>query len=129
MNVKTISTLIQACVLSGVILLAMPSGSSAQNAGDALSNVDRETLDAPTCNQMKSYSAQVAQIQSESQESPRRPSWRRICNMLGRATSLLAETLVFMRAHLGQCNITEAGLNQMASLTRDIAANRAKNCR
>jgi len=129
MTVKTMSALIQGCVLSGVILLAMLSGSSAQNAGDALHNVDRQTLEAPTCNQMQSYSAQLADIRSETQEWSRRSSWRRVCNILGQATSLLAEMIGFMRAHVGECNITEASLSQTAAAARDMAESRARHCR
>jgi hypothetical protein len=129
MNAKTISTLMQACVLSGVILLVMPSGSSAETAVEALSNAGREMRDAPACNQMASYSEQLANIRSETQEWTRRSSWRRVCIILGQATSVLAEMIAFMRAHVGECNITEAGLIQTAAAAVEMAENRARHCR
>ena len=79
MNAKTISTLMQACVLSGVILLAMPSGTWAETAVDALSNAGRATPDAPACSQMHSYSEQLADIRSQTLEWSRRSSWRAAC--------------------------------------------------
>ena len=129
MNVKTILALMQACVLSGVILLAMPSGVSAESAVDALSNAGREMRDAPACNQMASYSEQLANIRSETQEWTRRSSWRRVCIILDRATNVLAEMIAFMRGHIGECNITETSLIQTAAAAVEMAENRALHCR
>jgi hypothetical protein len=129
MAVKRISSLIQACVLCGAIFLAMPSGSSAQGAGDTLRNIGPGTQDASTCNQMQNYSAQLADIRSQTQEWSRRSSWRRVCNILGQATSLLAEMISFMRAHIGECNITPASLSQASDAARGMAEMRARRCR
>jgi hypothetical protein len=52
-TVKPIAMLVRACALSGVILLATPSGSWAQSAGEALRNIEREMRDAPICQQME----------------------------------------------------------------------------
>jgi hypothetical protein len=42
---------------------------------------------------------------------------------------VLAEMIAFMRAHVGECNITEAGLIQTAAAAVEMAENRARHCR
>ena len=129
MNVKTISALMQACVLSGVILLAMPSGTWAETAVDALSNAGRATPGAPVCSQMQNYSEQLADIRSQTLEWSRRSSWRRVCSILGQATTLLAEMIAFMRAHVDECNITAVSLLQTVAAASEMAETRAQHCR
>ncbi len=126
---KPIAMLVRACALSGVILLTTPSGSWAQGAGEALRNIEREMRDAPICQQMEGYSAQLANIRRETQEGARRSSWRRVCIILGQATGVLAEMITFMRSHIGECNITAASLLQTVAAASEMAKTRAQHCR
>lgn len=128
-QVKSVAALIQAFVLSGVILLAMPSGSRAETAVDALHNIGPGTQDAQICSQMQNYSELLAKIRSEALEYGRRSSWRRVCNILGQATGALAEMVAFMRAHIGECNITAASLLQTVAAASEMAQTRAQHCR
>lgn len=126
---KSMATLVRACALSGAILLAMPAGSWAQNAGEALRSIGPEMRGAPTCERMQRYSAELENIRSETREWSRRSSWRRVCNILGQATGVLAEMISFMRAHVGECNITQASLSQVTSAALEMSETRARRCR
>lgn len=128
-QVKTVLALMQALLLGGVILMALPAGTFAETAVDALRNAAPGTQDAAICNQMQNYSEQLADIRSETLEYSRRSSWRRVCNILGQATGLLAEMVAFMRAHVGECNITAAGLLQTVAAASEMAQTRAQHCR
>jgi hypothetical protein len=54
---------------------------------------------------------------------------RRVCSILGQATTLLAEMIAFMRAHVGECNITAASLLQTVAAASEMAEMRAQHCR
>ena len=94
-----------------------------------LSEAERITLDQPSCAQMKSYSQEITLLNDELQNVRRFGQRSRMCDVLGRATSTIGNTVGYMQSHIGECTITAASTDQMATLGRQFENDRRKLCR
>ena len=109
-----------------IVLLAMTGFATVAKAG--LSEADRITLDQPACVQMKSYAQDITLLNDEMQNM-RRFGGRRLCDVLGRATITIGNTVGYMQSHVGECTITAASINNLATLGKELEVDRRKLCR
>jgi hypothetical protein len=110
--------------LSGVFVVLAMTG--AARAG--LSEAERITLDQPACAQMKAFSQDITLLNDEMQNM-RRFGTRRLCEVLGRSILSISNTVDYMRSHVGECTITDAKIDDLASSQRTLEADRRKVCR
>ena len=103
------------------------SGLGTASAG--LSGAERTTLDQPVCAQMKSFSQDITLLNDEMQNVRRFGQRNRICDVLGRTTTTIGSTIAYMQSHIGECNITAASIEQMATVGRQLENDRRKLCR
>lgn len=109
------------------VVLATTAASTIARAG--LSEAERITLDEPACAQMKSFSRDITLINDEVQNMRRFKERRRLCEVLGRASTTIGSTIGYMQSHIGECTITVASIDQMATLGRQLENDRRKVCR
>ena len=109
--------------LGGLMVLVMIGG-----AGAGLSEAERITLDQPACAQMKAFSQDITLLNDEMQNM-RRFGTRRLCEVLGRSITTIGNTVDYMRSHVGECTITDAKVDDLASSQRTLEADRRKVCR
>jgi hypothetical protein len=109
------------------VLFLMVAGMDAATAG--LSEQERITLDQPACAQMKSYSQDITLLNDELQNVRKFGQRGRLCDVLGRTTTAISNTIGYMQSHIGECTITHASTEQMASLGKDLETDRRKLCR
>ena len=110
--------------LGGVFIVVVMTG--AARAG--LSEAERITLDQPACAQMKAFSQDITLLNDEMQNM-RRFGTRRLCEVLGRSILSISNTVDYMRSHVGECTITDAKIDDLASSQRTLEADRRKVCR
>jgi hypothetical protein len=94
-----------------------------------LSEADRITLEQPACAQMKSFSQDITLLNDEMQNLKRSRNRRRICDVTGRAVTTIGSTVGYMQSHIGECTITTATIDQMATLGRQLESDRRGVCR
>ncbi len=94
-----------------------------------LSEAERITLDQPACAQMKSFSQDITLLNDEMQNVRRFRDRRRLCDVLGRTTTTIGSTVGYMQSHIGECTITVASIDQLATLGRQLEGDRRKLCR
>ncbi len=94
-----------------------------------LSEAERTMLEQPACAQMKSFSQDITLINDEMQNIRRYGPRSRMCDVLGRATTTIGSTIGYMQSHIGECTITTASIDQMATLGRQLENDRRKLCR
>jgi hypothetical protein len=109
-----------------IVLFAMTGLANVARAG--LSEADRITLDQPACVQMKSYAQDITLLNDEMQNM-RKFGTRRMCDVLGRATTTIGTTVGYMQSHVGECTITAASIDNLATLGRQLETDRRKLCR
>jgi hypothetical protein len=109
-----------------IILLAITGFASVAEAG--LSEADRITLDQPACVQMKAYAQDITLLNDEMQNM-KKFGTRRMCVVLERSITTLSTTVGYMQAHVGECTITAATVNDLATLSRSLENDRRKLCR
>ena len=109
-----------------VVLAAVIGVANTARAG--LSEADRITLDQPACVQMKSYAQDITLLNDEMQNM-RKFGGRRLCDVLGRSVTTIGNTVDYMRSHVGECTITNAGIDDLASSARTLEGDRRKLCR
>jgi hypothetical protein len=93
-----------------------------------LSEAERITLDQPACAQMKAFSQDITLLNDEMQNM-RRFGTRRLCEVLGRSITTISNTVGYMRSHVGECTITDAKVDDLASSQRTLEADQRKVCR
>jgi hypothetical protein len=98
-------------------------------AGAGLSEADRITLEQPACAQMKSFSQDITLLNDEMQNLKRSKNRRRVCDVVGRAVTTIGSTVGYMQSHIGECTITVATIDQMATLGRQLEDDRRRACR
>ncbi len=94
-----------------------------------LSEADRITLDQPACAQMKSYAQDITLLNDELQNVRKFGQRGRLCDVLGRSTSAIGNTVGYMQSHVGECTITTESIEQLATLGRQFEGDRRKLCR
>jgi hypothetical protein len=109
-----------------IVLLGMMGLTTLATAG--LSEADRITLDQPACVQMKAYAQDIALLNDEMQNM-KKFGTRRMCDVLGRATTTIGTTVGYMQSHVGECTITAASINDLATLGSQLENDRRKICR
>jgi hypothetical protein len=115
-------------VRNGLVIAVLGAG-SADVALAGLSEAERITLDQPACAQMKSFSRDVTLLNDELQNVRRFKQRGKICDVLGRAATTIGSTVGYMQGHIGECTITPASIDQMATLGRELESDRRKLCR
>jgi hypothetical protein len=110
-----------------VVSLALTEFAGPASAG--LSEADRITLDQPACLQMKSYAQDITLLNDEMQNVRRFGQRSKLCDVLGRSTTTIGNTVGYMQLHVGECTITPEYINQLANLGRDLQNDRRKLCR
>jgi hypothetical protein len=108
-----------------IVLVAITGLATVAKAG--LSEADRITLDQPACVQMKAYAQDITLLNDEMQNM-KKFGTRRMCNVLGRATMTIDTTVGYMQSHVGECTITTASINNLATLGRSLESDRRKLC-
>jgi hypothetical protein len=108
----------------GVLMVPVLTGVA--RAG--LTEAERITLDQPACAQMKSFSQDITLLNDEMQNMQRFGT-RRLCEVLGRSITTISNTVEYMRSHVGECTITDAKVDDLASSQRKLEADRRKVCR
>jgi len=113
----------------GVFLMMafLNCGLGSVNAG--LSEAERTILEQPACAQMKSFSQDITLLDDELQNVRKFGQRNRLCDVLGRATSAVRDTIYYMQSHVGECNITAASFEKMTILGRQLENDRRKTCR
>jgi hypothetical protein len=109
-----------------IVVLAIAGFATVAKAG--LSEADRITLDQPACVQMKAYAQDITLLNDEMQNM-KKFGTRRMCVVLGRATTTIGTTVGYMQSHVGECTITAASINDLATLGRSLENDRRKLCR
>jgi hypothetical protein len=109
-----------------IVLVAMTGFATIAKAG--LSEADRITLDQPACVQMKTYAQDITLLNDEMQNM-KKFGTHRMCDVLGRATATIGTTVGYMQSHVGECTITAASINDLATLGRSLENDRRKLCR
>jgi hypothetical protein len=109
--------------LGGLMALGMIGSARA-----GLSEAERITLDQPACAQMKAFSQDITLLNDEMQNM-RRFGARRLCEVLGRSITTITNTVDYMRSHVGECTITDAKVDDLASSQRTLEADRRRACR
>jgi hypothetical protein len=109
-----------------IVLLAITSLAPVAEGG--LSEADRITLDQPACVQMKAYAQDITLLNDEMQNM-KKFGTRRMCVVLERATMTIGTTVGYMRSHVGECTITAASIDNLATLGRSLENDRRKLCR
>jgi hypothetical protein len=109
-----------------IVLLAMTGLATVAKAG--LSEADRITLDQPACVQMKAYAQDITLLNDEMQNM-KKFGTRRMCVVLERATTTIGTTVGYMQSHVGECTITAAAIDNLATLGRSLENDRRKLCR
>ncbi|WP_213742319.1 hypothetical protein [Bradyrhizobium sp. dw_411] len=109
-----------------IVLLAITGLATVAKAG--LSEADRITLDQPACVQMKAYAQDITLLNDEMQNM-KKFGTRRMCVVLERATTTIGTTVGYMQSHVGECTITAASIDNLASLGRSLENDRRKLCR
>ena len=109
-----------------IVLFVVTGLAGVAKAG--LSEADRITLDQPACVQMKSYAQDITLLNDEMQNM-RKFGSRRLCDVLGRATTAIGTTVGYMQSHIGECTITAASIENLATLGRQLENDRRKLCR
>jgi hypothetical protein len=109
-----------------IVLVAMMGFATIAEAG--LSEADRITLDQPACVQMKAYAQDITLLNDEMQNM-KKFGTRRMCDVLGRATTTIGTTVGYMQSHVGECTITAASINDLATLGSQLENDRRKICR
>ena len=109
-----------------IVLLAITSIATVAEAG--LSEADRITLDQPACVQMKAYAQDITLLNDEMQNM-KKFGTRRMCVVLERATTTIGTTVGYMQSHVGECTITAASIDNLATLGRSLENDRRKLCR
>jgi hypothetical protein len=109
-----------------IALFAITGLANVAEAG--LSEADRITLDQPACVQMKAYAQDITLLNDEMQNM-KKFGTRRMCVVLGRATTTIGTTVGYMQSHVGECTITAASVNDLATLGRSLENDRRKLCR
>jgi hypothetical protein len=109
-----------------IVLLGMMGLTTIARAG--LSEADRITLDQPACVQMKAYAQDITLLNDEMQNM-KKFGTRRMCDVLGRATTTIGTTVGYMQSHVGECTITAASINDLATLGSQLENDRRKICR
>jgi hypothetical protein len=109
-----------------IVLVAMTGFATVAKAG--LSEADRITLDQPACVQMKAYAQDITLLNDEMQNM-KKFGTRRICVVLERSITTISTTVGYMQAHVGECTITAATVNDLATLSRSLENDRRKLCR
>lgn len=94
-----------------------------------LSEAERIVLDQPACAQMKSFSQDITLLNDELQNVRRFKQRGKLCDVLGRATTTVGSTVGYMQSHIGECTITVASIDQLATLGRQLENDRRKVCR
>lgn len=107
-----------------VFLSCGPGGAKA-----GLSEAERTILEQPACAQMKSFSQDITLLDDELQNVRKFGQRNRLCDVLGRATSTVRDTIYYMQSHVGECNITAASFEKMTILGRQLENDRRKTCR
>jgi len=110
-----------------IVLLVAAFGAGAAQAG--LSEAERLTLDQPSCAEMKAYSQDITLLSDEMQNVRRFGQRGRMCDVLGRARTAIGNAIGYMQSHIGECTITAASTDQMATLGRQFENDRRKLCR
>jgi CHASE1-domain containing sensor protein len=118
------SLTISRLALGGALLVLVMTGVA--RAG--LSEAERITLDQPACAQMKAFSQDITLLNDEMQNM-RRFGARRLCEVLGRSITTISNTVDYMRSHVGECTITDAKVDDLASSYRKLEADRRRVCR
>jgi hypothetical protein len=77
---------------------------------------------------MKSYAQDIILLNDE-MRNMRRFGDRRLCDVLGRATTAIGTTVGYMQSHVGECTITAVSINDLATLGRELENDRHKLCR
>jgi hypothetical protein len=108
------------------VLVAMTGFATIAEAG--LSEADRITLDQPACVQMKAYAQDITLLNDEMQNM-KKFGTRRMCVVLERSITTISTTVGYMQAHVGECTITAATVNDLATLSRSLENDRRKLCR
>jgi hypothetical protein len=108
-----------------IVLLAMTGFAPIAEAG--LSEADRITLDQPACVQMKAYAQDITLLNDEMQNM-KKFGTRRMCVVLERSITTISTTVGYMQAHVGECTITAATVNDLATLSRSLENDRRKLC-
>jgi DnaJ-domain-containing protein 1 len=94
-----------------------------------LSEAERITLDQPACAKMKAFSQDLTLLNDEMQNM-RRFGTRRLCEVLARSITTDHQQYRRMYAsHVGECTITDAKVDDLASSYRKLEADRRKVCR
>jgi hypothetical protein len=109
-----------------IVLVAMTGFATVAKAG--LSEADRITLDQPACVQMKAYAQDITLLNDEMQNM-KKFGTRRMCVVLERSITTISTTVGYMQAHVGECTITAATVNDLATLSRSLENDRRKLCR
>jgi hypothetical protein len=109
-----------------IVLVAITGFASIAEAG--LSEADRITLDQPACVQMKAYAQDITLLNDEMQNM-KKFGTRRMCVVLERSITTINTTVGYMQAHVGECTITAATVNDLATLSRSLENDRRKLCR
>jgi hypothetical protein len=109
-----------------IVLVTITGLETAAEAG--LSEADRITLDQPACVQMKAYAQDITLLNDELQNM-KKFGTRRICVVLERSITTINTTVGYMQAHVGECTITAATVNDLATLSQSLENNRRKLCR
>jgi hypothetical protein len=109
-----------------IVLVTITGLETAAEAG--LSEADRITLDQPACVQMKAYAQDITLLNDELQNM-KKFGTRRICVVLDRSITTINTTVGYMQAHVGECTITAATVNDLATLSQSLENNRRKLCR
>ena len=110
---------------SFIALVAVTGFATVAEAG--LSEADRITLDQPACVQMKAYAQDITLLNDEMQNM-KKFGTRRMCVVLERSITTISTTVGYMQAHIGECTITAATVNDLATLSRSLENDRRKLC-
>jgi hypothetical protein len=109
-----------------IVLVAIAGFAPIAEAG--LSEADRITLDQPACVQMKAYAQDITLLNDEMQNMKKFGA-RRMCVVLERATTTIGTTVGYMQSHVGECTITAASIDNLATLGKSLENDRRKLCR
>ena len=108
-----------------IALVAVTGFAGIADAG--LSEADRITLDQPACVQMKAYAQDITLLNDEMQNM-KKFGTRRMCVVLERSITTISTTVGYMQGHIGECTITAATVNDLATLSRSLENDRRKLC-
>ncbi len=109
-----------------IVLVTVTGFAAIAEAG--LSEADRITLDQPACVQMKAYAQDITLLNDEMQNM-KKFGTQRMCVVLERSITTISTTVGYMQAHVGECTITAATVNDLATLSRSLENDRRKLCR